>query len=169
MKKCVVKIVLILLVLGVNLSQAQTSECSCATDSMQSFTLEKQEYRFSFTQLLQSFCFDHIVYTTFPRITVHIVNDTQDTLINLYRERDAHIMWMRSGELMDTIYPGQAMTLRGLAPGGKMIGTVNTSPIYLKYQIGDKIYNNKIALCGSMFPSDMFPPLSPAKKEGEGN
>lgn len=133
---------------------AQSVECSCKTDSIQMFTLNKKDYDFSFTNISQGLCFDNIMYENPPKFNVRIFNDTQDTIVNFYRERDAHIYWLRDGGKFDSIYPGQAMTLKGLAPGGKFIGSVNSSTIYLKFQLKDSIYNNKIRVCGTIYPAD---------------
>jgi hypothetical protein len=139
---------------------AQSVDCSCKADSIQLFSLDKEEYNFSFTNVSQGLCFTNVIYETSPKIIVKIINKTQDTIINLYRERDAHILWLRKNGRFDTIYPGQAMILKGLAPGGKFIGSMNTSPIYLKYQIKDSIYNNTIYVCGNIYPTGHNPNFS---------
>lgn len=139
---------------------AQSVDCSCKADSIQLFTLDKEEYNFSFTNMSQGLCFNNVIYESSPKIVVKIFNETQDTLINHYRERDAHIHWLRKNGRFDTIYPGQAMILQGITPGGKFIGSMNTSPIYLRYQIKDSVYNNKIYVCGNIYPTEKNPEVS---------
>lgn len=135
-------------------TRAQSAGSSCKADSIQLFSLDKEEYHFSFTNMSQGLCFNNIIYETKPRIFAIIFNDTKDTIVNLFRERDAHIHWMRDGGRFDTIYPGQAMKLKGLATGGKFIGSMNSSYINLKFKIKDSIYTNIISVCGSIYPSD---------------
>ncbi len=136
--------------------KAQSEVCSCQADSVQLFSFDQKDYHFSFTQLSQGLCFDDIMYETLPEFQVRIFNNTLDTIVNDYRERDAHIYWLRAGGRFDTLYPGQAMTLRGLSPGGQFIGSMNGSTIYLKFRINDRVFTNKIRICGSMYPMDFF-------------
>lgn len=121
-------------------------------DSLQLYSNDVVTYDFYLDKPLQGLYFDSIFYLDRPNIIVRIINNTTDTVINRYKERDSRILWLRqNGRYNEPLAPGEQLILRGHWSDIQPKGPLN-SPINLSYVLGDSLHHNRINVWGSVFP-----------------
>lgn len=94
---------------------SQYSRDRYLVDSLQQFSPDKLTYEFNIDGPTQGLYFDKYLYKKLPNISLKIYNNTNDTLIKVYRERDAHLMWIRTSEncgRCDTLLPNDYFVVR---------------------------------------------------------
>lgn len=122
-------------------------------DSLQLFTEGQFTYEFNINSPIQGLYFDSVVYENLPMITIKIVNNTDDTIIKRYKEKDRHLMWIRSGGSCgrcDTMLPNAYFELRS-AWLSYQYGSIS-SVIDIQYQQNGIWKNCRINTWGSLFP-----------------
>lgn len=127
-------------------------------DSLQIFSGDKLTYEFNLQGPSQGLFFNRYVYSQLPGIELKIYNNTRDTISASYREKDAHLMWIRVGGSRgkcDTMAPNDYFILKsGWASWGyHPVGGFRTS-IEIQTQIGDSISNCVIRTWGELYPED---------------
>ncbi|MFM1998504.1 MAG: hypothetical protein RL204_451 [Bacteroidota bacterium] len=125
-------------------------------DSLQIFSGDKLTYEFNLQGPSQGLFFNQYVYSQLPGIELKIYNNTGDTITTSYREKDAHLMWIRVGGSCgrcDTMAPNDYFILKsGWASWGyHPVGGFRTS-IEIQTQIGDSISNCVIRTWGELYP-----------------
>lgn len=128
-------------------------------DSLQLFNPEQKVYEFDLVPGTQGLFFDQYVYEEYPMnwITMKLYNRTNEIIVQHYRERDKHLMWLRMGGSCsgrcDTLRPGEYFILKGGWGnwGSKPQGPFST-PINIPYEQGDSTYNCLIQTWGEVYP-----------------
>lgn len=120
-------------------------------DSLQLYSKDIVTYDFYLDKPFQGLYFDNIVYLDRPNIIVRIINNTTDTIVNRYKERDSRIYWLRQNGSFESLAPGEKMVLRGAWVDAQPMGSFN-SPIRLSYLIEDSLHQNRINVWGSVYP-----------------
>lgn len=138
------------------LSYGQYEKDRYKVDSLQIFSGDKLTYEFNLHGPTQGLFFDRYVYSQLPYIQLKINNNTEDTITKRYREKDAHLMWIRVGGncgRCDTMAPNDYFILQsGWAGWGyRPVGSFHTS-IQIQTQIGDSIANSTIHTWGQIYP-----------------
>lgn len=101
-------------------------------DTVQLFTGDNLIYEFNLFGPTQGLFFDSCTYQKLPRIQLKIVNNSEDTVIQHYRSKDAHLMWFRMGgscNNCDTLAPYEHIILQSgwAAWGNRPIGPFTTT------------------------------------------
>lgn len=76
--------------------------------SVQEYSPEIKRYIFNLKGPSQGLFLGTLNVDSLPRIEIEIINNTGDTLIHPYRERDCSVLWMRK-ERYDKVAPGESM------------------------------------------------------------
>jgi hypothetical protein len=118
-------------------------------DSIQEYSPEIKRYVFNIDGPSQGLYFGTFNVDSLPRIEIEIINNTKDTLMFPYRERDCSVLWMRK-ERYDTIAPGQSMIL--WSAWLRKIGTCNC-PIQIKSNVNGESVSYVIQTWGRILPS----------------
>jgi hypothetical protein len=75
---------------------------------VQEYSPEIKRYVFNLNKPSQGLYLGTLKVDSLPRIEIEIINNTGDTLIHPYRERDCSVLWMRK-ERYDKVAPGESM------------------------------------------------------------
>ncbi len=127
-------------------------------DSLQYFHPDQEVYEFDLVPGTQGLYFDQYVYEKYPiGITLKVYNRTNELIVQHYRERDKHLMWIRMGgsccNRCDTIYPGEYFILRaGWASFGYEPTGPFSTPIEIPFEQGDSSYLCNIHTWGEVYP-----------------
>jgi hypothetical protein len=138
------------------LSYGQYDKDRYKVDSLQIFLEDKLTYEFNLHGPSQGLFFDRYVYSQLPYIQLKINNNSKDTITKRFREKDAHLMWIRVGGSCgrcDTMAPNDYFILQsGWAGWGyRPVGSFHTS-IQIQTQIGDSVANSTIHTWGEVYP-----------------
>lgn len=141
-------------------------QCACAqtgmerykTDTLHVFSAGQLTYEFHFAGPSEGLYFDRFIYSGHPpRITLKIINNTADTIINRYKERDSRLSWIREGGRSDTLRPGECMTLWSGWNGHPQPAGMINSPVNLNYSIRGDQKSQIINIWGELYPDDYAP------------
>lgn len=129
-------------------------------DTIQLFSADKLTYEFNLFGPSQGLFFDQYTYSQLPSIKLKIINNSQDTIIKEYREKDAHLMWIRVGGSCgrcDTLAPNDYFVLKSgwAAWGYRPIGPF-TTPINIKTKRKDSYATCVIRTWGEIYPEGYF-------------
>lgn len=137
------------------LSYGQYEKGRYKVDSLQIFSGDKLTYEFNLHGSSQGLFFDRYVYSQLPYIQLKIYNNTEDTITTRYREKDAHLMWIRAGAKgsCETMAPNDYFILRsGWAGwGNRPVGPFRNL-IQIQTQNGDSVANSTIYTWGEIYP-----------------
>lgn len=116
------------------------------------YSPEIKRYIFNLNKPSQGLYLGTLKVDSLPRIEIEIINNTGDTLIHPYRERDCSVLWMRK-ERYDKVAPGESMIF--WSAWLRKIGFCNC-PIRINSIVNGESKRYQIKTWGMILPSKAY-------------